>query len=127
MCLNNVINALKYLQNISTGRARSKKGLKGRLYASPIILYCSAYEELSNEITQVNNTLEDCFLNPRSIQNGITLQLNVVYSLVTQTDSPSNLDVAINSASIARANDGDSSAMKAIAVITAFFLGLLSR
>ena len=83
---------------------------------------CSAHEELFDEITRFNSTLEDLSLNLRFIQNRITLQLNVVYSLVAQRDSRSNLDVAMNSASIARASKRDSSAMKAIAVITACFL-----
>ena len=81
-----------------------------------------AHEDLYDEITRFNSTLENFSLNLRFIQNRITLQLNVVYSLVAQRDSRSNLDVAINSASIARASKRDSSAMKAIAVITAFFL-----
>ena len=81
-----------------------------------------AHEELYDEITRFNSTLEDFSLNLRFIQNRITLQLNVVYSLVAQRDSRSNLDVAVNSASIARASKRDSSAMKAIAVITAFYL-----
>ena len=83
---------------------------------------CSAHKELSDEITRFKTPLEDFSLNLRFIQNRITLQLNVVYSLVAQRDSRSNLDVAKNSASIARANKRDSSAMKAIAVITAFSL-----
>lgn len=83
---------------------------------------CSAHEELFDEITRFKSTLEDFSLNLRFIQNRITLQLNVVYSLVAQRDSRSNLDVAKNSASIARTSKRDSSAMKAIAVITAFFL-----
>ena len=83
---------------------------------------CSAHEELFDAITRFNSTLEDLSLNPRFIQKRITLQLNVVYSLVAQRDSRSNLDVAKNSVSIARANNRDSSAMEAIAVITACFL-----
>lgn len=83
---------------------------------------CPAHEELYDEVTRFNSTLEDFSLYLRFIQNRITLQLNVVYSLITQRDSRSNLNVATNSASIARASKHDSSAMKAIAVITAFFL-----
>ena len=83
---------------------------------------CPAHEELYYEITRLNSTFEDSSLNLCFIQNRITLQLNVFYSLVAQRDSRSNLDVAANSASIARASKRDSSAMKAIAVITAFFL-----
>ena len=83
---------------------------------------CPAHEELYDEVTRFNSTLEDFSLVLRFIQNCITLQLNVVHSLVAQRDSGSNLDVAINSASIARASKRDSSAMTAIAVITAFFL-----
>ena len=82
---------------------------------------CPAHEELYDEITRFNSTLEDFSLNIRFIQNRIILQLDVVYSLVAQRDSRSNLDVAVNSASIARASRRDSSAMKAITVITAFF------
>ena len=100
----------RYLANLLVMQTSSTKG------------NCPAHEELYDEITRFNSTLEDFSLNLRFIQNRITLQLNVVYSLVAQRDSRSNLDVAINSASIARASKRDSSAMKAIAVITAFFL-----
>ena len=48
---------------------------------------CLAHEELFDEITRFNSTLEDLSLNLRFIQNRITLQLNVVYSLVAQRDN----------------------------------------
>lgn len=75
---------------------------------------CPAHEELYDEITRFNSILEDFSLNLRFIQNRITLQLNVVYSLAAQRDSWSNLDVAMNSASIARVSKRDSSAMKVV-------------
>ena len=71
--------------------------------------------------TPFNSTLEDFSLDLHFIQT-ITLQLKVLYSLAALRDSRSNLDVAKNSASIARASKRDSSAMKTIAVITAFSL-----
>ena len=70
-------------------------------------------------LTPFNSTLGDF---SRFIQTALHYNLLFPNSLVAQIDSQSNLDVAKNSASIARASKRDSSAMKAIAVITAFFL-----
>ena len=83
---------------------------------------CPAHEELYHEITRFNSTFEDFSLNLRFIQDRITLQLDVVYSLVAQRDSQSDLNVAINSASIARASKRDSFSGTFIAVINFIFI-----
>ncbi|CZR56162.1 uncharacterized protein PAC_06050 [Phialocephala subalpina] len=80
------------------------------------------YIWMKETIAYHTNTAQNLSLRAEYEEKRVQTQLAVVYQFMSQKDSKVNIQLAETSALIARESKKDSSAMKAIAVLTMFFL-----